>query len=143
MSEAPNIPERFGGAGYVHELDHERLGGQMLRIWEVMSDHQWRSVEEIHRITGFPTTSISANLRSFRKEKVGAYLVESRRVTDNGLYEYRVGNKGEGTPQRKACPSCEEVRQRNQLLETLLVEVGKTIGIEQLQAIINQMQRHP
>jgi hypothetical protein len=57
-----------------------------------MSDHQWRTLDEIADVTGDPHASISAQLRHLRKPRFGGYLVEkrSRGRRDQGLFEYRV-----------------------------------------------------
>lgn len=91
---------RFAGDDYDPAQDDERLRGQIGRIHALMSDHRWRTVEEIREVTGDPAASILAQLGHLRKERFGSYLVEkrSRGERSAGLYEYRVGGKGEGVP---------------------------------------------
>ena len=103
--DRPNLA-RFDGPD-CDAIDQARLTGQIERVWRVMSDHQWRTVNQICRSTGDPAPSVLAQLGHLRKAKFGAFLVERRRATDTGLYEYRVGEKGEGTPQHKRCLGCE------------------------------------
>jgi hypothetical protein len=80
---------RFNGADYVPERDNARLTGQLLRIWNVVCDGEWRTLSEISQITGDPEASISAQLRHLRKPRFGGYEVEREHVKD-GLYRYRV-----------------------------------------------------
>jgi len=85
----------FNGPEYSPEHDHTRLTNQFERIKEVMLDGQWRTLEEISRLTGDPHASISAQLRHLRKPRFGSYQVERRARGDreDGLFEYRVNGK--------------------------------------------------
>ena len=84
---------------YIHgdvfdlELDGERLGDQMFRILNLMSDGKWRTLREIANITDDPEASISAQLRNARK-KWGHRVMEKRRRPSvdpkRGLWEYRI-----------------------------------------------------
>ena len=65
------------------------MAGQLLRIWNVMSDGRWRTLREIATLTGDPEASISAQLRHLRKPRFGAYEVEREYLRD-GLYRYKV-----------------------------------------------------
>jgi hypothetical protein len=99
-------PAKFDGQTYDPAQDKERLTSQLRRVWQVMSDGNWWTVAQIQRLTGDPSQSVQARLRDLRKDKFGSYLVETRRVTKSGLYEYRVGSKGEGTPEPRECARC-------------------------------------
>ena len=79
----------FNGSDYVQERDDERLSGQLLRVWNLMKDSQWRTLDEISTTTGDPPASISAQLRHLRKERFGSHTVE-KTYLGNGLYNYRV-----------------------------------------------------
>jgi len=81
---------RFDGSDYNAELDRVRLTGQLKEIYAIMRDGQWRTVGLIADRTGYPENSIQAQLRNLRKDRFGGYFVEKRRITPNGLYEYRV-----------------------------------------------------
>lgn len=85
--------EPFGGATYVRSLDRERLGEQLCRVIDLMSDGKWRSLREIARITDDPEASISARLRDIRK-LWGTEAMESRRRPSAGAkagaWEYRI-----------------------------------------------------
>jgi hypothetical protein len=85
-----------------------------------MSDHKWRTTAEIAAVTQDPATSIQAQLRHLRKERFGAYLVECRRRNEKGRWEYRVGEKGEGTPKHSRCTNCEVLEAEIVRLEGLL-----------------------
>lgn len=87
MDLAP-VPQ-FAGADY-RPGDHPRLSSQYQRIWRLMSDRHWRTLDQIAEVTGDPVTSVSAQLRHMRKLDFGLNTVEKRRVTPNGLYEYRL-----------------------------------------------------
>jgi hypothetical protein len=87
------IAEPFGGSTYVRSLDRERLGEQLCRVIDAMSDGKWRSLREIAAITDDPEASISARLRDVRK-LWGEDAMQSRRRPSEGpckgLWEYRV-----------------------------------------------------
>jgi hypothetical protein len=80
---------RFDGSDYVRARDDVRLKGQLLRVWDCMSDGKWRTLGEIARLTGDPESSVSAQLRHLRKERFGAHTVE-KEYKDFGLFEYRL-----------------------------------------------------
>ena len=114
----PSRSEHFDGPEFDPTRDGWRLTGQLLVIWSNMKDGQWRTVDQIIAKTGFPANSVQAQLRNLRKPRYGAYLVERRRVTESGLYEYRVGEKGAGQPKKVHCGNCER-------LERIIVELMK------------------
>lgn len=80
--------------------DQARLTTQLERIERLMSDHCWRTVDEIVAVTGDPAPSVQAQLRHLRKVEFGSYVVDRRHRGDpsDGLYEYMVGDKGAGQP---------------------------------------------
>ena len=92
----------FAGPAYERDHDHARLTSQLDRIYLVMSDHHWRTVGDIGEVTGDPGASILAQLGHLRKERFGSYLVEKRirGRRQDGLYEYRVGERGGHVPRR-------------------------------------------
>lgn len=69
--------------------DHARLGTQLERIVNVVSDGQWRTPEQLESETGYRWASISAQLRHLRKPQFGSHKVE-RRGLGRGLHEYRL-----------------------------------------------------
>lgn len=89
----PAPPERsFDGATYDADADFDRLGAQCRRVFELMKDGRWRTLDEIGDITGYQPQSVSARLRDFRKPRFGEHAVErrSRGVRQRGLFEYRL-----------------------------------------------------
>ncbi len=82
----------FDGPDYSPALDHARLTGQIQRVYECVSDGQWRTLAEIGEATGDPHASVSAQLRHLRKDKFGAHTIEKRR-RQGGLWEYRMGSE--------------------------------------------------
>jgi len=92
-SNNPNIHAKiFDGSDYVPELDNERLGKQMKRVFLAMMDGRWRTLSEVEKITGDPQASISAQLRHMRKPKFGSHTIEKRTRGERqrGLFEYRL-----------------------------------------------------
>ena len=88
------IPENpmFDGADYIPIRDNARLTGQIKRIYSLMSDGKWRTLQEIEQETGDPQASISAQLRHLRKARFGGYTV-GREHLGGGLYRYRLGEQ--------------------------------------------------
>ena len=105
----PNYEASFDGDVYQPALDDVRLKSQLQRIYELMKDSRWRTVQDISVAVRAPSASVLAQLGHLRKAKFGAYLVEKRRVTDQGLWEYRVRGKGEGVPKKRTCGNCQEM----------------------------------
>ena len=80
----------FGGET-IEAVDIPRLNKQLASVYAVMHWGHWVTLPELQeRIPQATTQSLSARIRDFRKAKFGGYLVERRRVTDSGLYEYRL-----------------------------------------------------
>jgi len=71
-------------------IDHDRLCGQMLRVFNLMKDGNWRSLSEIEKATGDPQASSSAQLRHLRKMHWGAHTVNKRRRGESGTWEYQL-----------------------------------------------------
>ena len=86
------LDSKFDGSDYEDKVDRRRLAGQILRVYECMKDGQWRTVNEIHQVTGDPHASISAQLRNLRKPKFGSYNVvkQIRGERKDSLYEYQL-----------------------------------------------------
>jgi hypothetical protein len=80
---------RFDGPAYDHARDSARLTGQILRVFDLMADGQWRTLREIADATHDPESSISAQLRHLRKARFGGHTVEREHV-GGGLYRYRL-----------------------------------------------------
>ena len=82
----------YNGPVYEPMLDEIRLTKQSLRIFKLMADGEWRTLNEIKTVTKDPPASISAQLRHFRKLRFGKHTVDKRRCWDDisGLWEYRL-----------------------------------------------------
>ena len=85
-------PFQYNGAGYEARHDQARLTGQTLKIYDLMKDGIFRTLEEIKSATGYPEASISAQLRHLRKERFGSHTVNHQRRGDrtSGLWEYQL-----------------------------------------------------
>ena len=93
--DAPPQPAKethFDGSDIVAEFDHDRLSKQIKTIYDLMIKGRWHTLSGIAYITGYPESSISANLRHLRKPKMGSHTVNKRRKGDpkNGLWEYQL-----------------------------------------------------
>jgi hypothetical protein len=84
----------FDGATYEAKHDRARLGEQLKRVFELMGDGSWRTLNEIAELTGDQAQSISARLRDLRKERFGSHKIERRRRGNpgDGLFEYRISD---------------------------------------------------
>ncbi len=80
---------RFDGETYEHARDCVRLTGQLLRVWDVMSDGKFRTLAAISKETGDTEASISARLRDFRKQRFGSHEIEREHIV-GGLYQYKL-----------------------------------------------------
>ena len=95
MSTSPipsRKPLRFAGSDYSPAQDDVRLTGQLLRVFSLMADGRWRTLDEISLATGDPHASISAQLRHLRKERFGGHQVNkrSRGQREHGMFEYQL-----------------------------------------------------
>lgn len=79
----------FNGPEYVPSRDDARLSGQILRVFTLMQDGVWRSLNEISDATHDPPASVSARLRHLRKRRFGGHRVD-RKHLGHGLYQYRL-----------------------------------------------------
>ncbi len=82
----------FNGADYVPIRDNPRLNAQIYRVFCCMIGGEWRTLDEIAKITNDPPASISAQLRHLRKERFGSYRLgrRHRSAESSGLYEYQL-----------------------------------------------------
>lgn len=83
-------PPLFDGKTYEPAQDEFRLAGLWARVYNLMSDQRWRTLQEIKTICGGSEAGVSARLRDFRKMKFGSHTVNRRRRNDGGLFEYQV-----------------------------------------------------
>ncbi len=86
------VGAHFDGPDYDPKYDHDRLTGQILRVFTCMFSGRWMTLDEIACETGDPHASVSAQLRHLRKEKFGSHTVNKQIRGDrsNGLYEYQM-----------------------------------------------------
>jgi len=86
------IQPGFDGPAYQAKYDHKRLTGQIQRVFSLMQDGRWRTLQEIADTTHDPHASISAQLRHLRKERFGSHTVNrrARGERSRGLFEYQV-----------------------------------------------------
>lgn len=86
------VPHLFDGKTYSEKRDGERLVSQFSRVFDLMKDGRWRTLEEIAETVRGSESGVSARLRDMRKPKFGGHTVE-RRTRGNrkrGLFEYRL-----------------------------------------------------
>lgn len=83
----------FDGSTYEPGQDHDRLATALGRVYQLMSDGQWRTLPEIAEACGCSESGASARLRDYRKAKFRELFpvraVNSRR-REAGLWEYQV-----------------------------------------------------
>jgi len=80
---------RFNGSDYDHVIDGPRLGNQLNKIFELMKDAEYRTLEQISLITSVPTPSVSAQLRHLRKQRFGSHIVNKKNF-GGGLFMYQL-----------------------------------------------------
>ena len=82
------------GPAYNEVIDGKRikLQHEVIRNW-MLKHHLWKTLAEIEEATGYPQASISAQLRHLRKPQFGSYIVEKRRRSIGGTWEYRVTDR--------------------------------------------------
>lgn len=105
------VPEgtpHFAGATYEAEHDEVRLKGKLEKLWLLMADRNWRTLEHISRTLAalhegerFPEASISAMLRALRYPDNGKHKVDRNHIGDrkHGLYAYRVRPASDRMPE--------------------------------------------
>lgn len=72
-------------------VDQPRLAGQLAKIYSLMKDGRFRTLEQIANAAGCLETSASSRLRDFRKAKFGGHTVISRQVEGVPLlFEYQL-----------------------------------------------------
>jgi hypothetical protein len=94
----------FNGPVYDPSVDWHRLTKQHTRIRAFMlQTGAWQTLREISSKTGFPESSVSAQLRHLRKKRFGSYEVAKRHrgARKSGLWEYRVRSGDTPTEDRR------------------------------------------
>ena len=69
--------------------DQPRLTGQLNRVYELMSDGEWRTLTQIAQAVGGSEAGVSARLRDLRKPHCGSHDVLRNRI-HGGLWAYRL-----------------------------------------------------
>ena len=73
------------------QIDGKRILSQRDRVLDFMLDLKWHTLYEIEKALGYPSASVSARLRDFRKQQYGGYTVDRRRRKEGGgTWEYLV-----------------------------------------------------
>ena len=93
--QAPDLSQlalRFDGATYDPTQDEVRLSGQLQRVFGVMQDGGWHTLEELVRKCSGTTASVSARIRDLRKQRFGGHEIERQRV-QAGLWRYRLNER--------------------------------------------------
>jgi|GEM_PF-842969 len=85
-----HLKPKFSGPDYDPALDCERLTKQIGRIFDLMKDGQWRTLEEIAEVTKDPQASISAQLRHLKKPQFGGHTLKKKRRGTTGAWEYSI-----------------------------------------------------
>lgn len=70
--------------------DAPRLSGQLLAVYRAMLDGEWHTLEELAAAANGSTQSVSARLRDLRKNRFGAHRIDRQKVSNTGLYRYRM-----------------------------------------------------
>lgn len=86
-------------------IDVPRLAGQLARVYELMTDGEYRTLGEIADVIGGWESSISARLRDLRKTRFGGHQVIVRqRQASPLIFEYKLilrgGKEGDGDGQQ-------------------------------------------
>lgn len=121
---------RFYGGGYSPEQDHDRLTGQLRKVFDYMaSSHKipecWVSLRQISDYTGVPESSASAKLRTLRNEH-GFIIDKMRKKHGSGLWVYRLKGRGEIPEKRKSRQQLEsEIGELKKALRTIAMTTGE------------------
>jgi hypothetical protein len=72
-------------------MRHKRFDSQIaILLSALQADRTWRTLAQLHAVTGICETSLSAQLRNLRKSEHGGHTVEKRHLNDAYTYEYRL-----------------------------------------------------
>ena len=69
-------------------------GTQLTRVHNALKGGEWLTLIELHKLTGDPVSSISAQIRHLRKPEHGFHTIEKRRRGESrrGLFEYKLND---------------------------------------------------
>ena len=69
--------------------DGERLEGQFERVWAIMRDGEYHTIQEVAAKTGDPAQSVARQMGHIRSKARGGHVLE-REHWGQGLYAFRV-----------------------------------------------------
>lgn len=79
----------FDGSDYLPSRDDARLTNQYNKIFDLMKDGVWRTLDEISKATDAPHASVSAQLRHCRQARNGGHFV-NKKYLGSGLFSYQL-----------------------------------------------------
>ena len=74
----------------ITEEENKKMSAAMLRVFSLMKDGQWRTLENLMNVIGSPTQSIAIYLRAFREKRYGGHIVNKRKVGKGRIFEYQL-----------------------------------------------------
>ena len=87
------VPAKIDGATFDFARDSVCLTGQLLAVYKLMQDGQYRTLRRIAEAVGGSEASVSARLRDLRKPRYGKLKIDRRAVAEwSRLYEYALVN---------------------------------------------------
>lgn len=92
MSETMDLlnwtPPDYNASGktFVEKRDRKRISNQCRKVWGVVSDGRWHTLEQIKSLTGASEASISARIRDLKNKHKCAY---EKVYVAKGLWRYR------------------------------------------------------
>lgn len=72
-----------------YDIEGNELKGSHKKIYDVMRDGKWITLEKLAQLTGMTGSGASACMRNLRMAKFGAHEVERKHVKGT-LYKYRL-----------------------------------------------------
>jgi hypothetical protein len=82
----------FHGATYLPLFDQKRLSSQYERVFQLMSNGDWWTLNALAERAKCSEASVSARIRDMRKPKFGGHTVNRKRFGDwaKGLHAYKL-----------------------------------------------------
>jgi ribosomal protein S25 len=72
-----------------YDIEGNELKGSHKKVYDVMSNGKWITIETLADRTGMTGSGASACMRNLRMEKFGSFIVERQHVKGT-LYKYRL-----------------------------------------------------
>ena len=79
----------FDGESFDKVQDQARLMSQLARVRAFLSDGQWHTLYDVHRVCGGSESGCSARIRDLKKDRFGGLIIEKRRQSA-GVWLYRM-----------------------------------------------------